>query len=122
MKVLVIDDDNFIISVFESEFHQNNIQVEKAQNGQEALEKAAKCEPDLICMELILTRKNGFEVLEELKKNEKTKDTPVVIYSSLNQKDDVQEALAKGATKYFPKEEYSVKQIIKEIMNILISL
>lgn len=121
MLVLVIDDDKFVRNIYESELHQENIQVELAQDGVEGLTKAKEVKPNLIIMELILTKKNGFEVLQELKKDSKLKNIPVVICSALSQSKDIDEALKLGAIKYFSKEDYSLKQVIKEVLEILVT-
>lgn len=121
MKVLVIDEDKFAQSVYESELHQQNIAVEIAKDGAEGIIKAQETKPNIIILELIVTKKNGFEIIEELKKDEELKNIPIVVCSSLSQKEDVDEAMRIGAVKYFSKEEYSLKQVVKEVMNILIS-
>lgn len=122
MKVLVIDDDKFARTVYESELHQENIAVELSKDGEEGLAMAKKNVPDLIIMELILTRKNGFEVIEELKKDPKLKKVPIVVCSSLSQKSDIEEAKKLGIAKYLSKEDYSLKQVVKEVMNVLMGL
>jgi DNA-binding response OmpR family regulator len=122
MKVLIIEDDNFIRTLYESELHQENIEVELAADGEEGLNKAKKVKPDLILLDLILPKKNGFEVLEILKKDEKLKKIPVVILSALSQKVDIDEAMKLGAIRYLTKEDYSQKQITKEILDILMKL
>lgn len=122
MKVLIIEDDKFTRTVYESELHQENIEVELAEDGETGLEKAQKTKPDLIILDLILPKKNGFEVLEELKKNKKTQRIPVVVSSALSQKTDIDEIMKLGAAEYLPKENYSLKQIIKEVLNILMKL
>lgn len=122
MKVLIIEDDKVISTVYESELHQENIEVDVAQNGEEGLEKARKSKPDLILLDMILPRKNGFEVLEELKKDKMLNKIPVVVSSALSQKVDIDEAMKLGAYKYLSKENFSQKQIIREVVNILMTL
>lgn len=121
MKVLVIDEDKFVINIYESEFHQQNIEVISAQNGQEAWDILKKESPDLIIMELILVKINGFDLIKKIKAQKKFKDTPIVICSSLNQQEDIDEATSLGATKFFSKQSYSLKQVTKEVLEILIS-
>lgn len=119
MKVLIIDDDKFARTVYESEFHQQNIIVELASDGGEGVEKAKKVLPDLIVMELILRKKNGFQVLQDFKNDKKLKEIPVVVCSSLGQKSDIDEAMELGASKYFFKEDFSLKQVVKEVIGML---
>lgn len=122
MRVLIIEDNKFIRTVYESELHQENIEVDLAEDGIKGLEKAREKAPDLIILDLILPRKNGFDVLEELKSDAKLKKIPVVVASALSQKSDMDEAMNLGAIKYFPKDSYSQKQIIQEVLNVLMTL
>lgn len=119
MKVLVIDSDKFAQTVYESEFHQENIEVIVVENGQEGYAAAVKEMPDLILLELILTKKNGFELIRELKANPKLKNIPVVVCSSLSQKADIDESVSLGALKYYSKDNYSLKQVVREVMKIM---
>lgn len=121
MKVLVIDEDKFVINIYESEFHQQNIEVISANDGEEGLQKAKDEKPDLIIMELILFKINGFDLIKKIKSDKKISSTPIIICSSLNQEQDIEEANKLGALKFFSKQEYSLKQITKEVLNILIS-
>ena len=68
MRVLVIDFEKFSQTVFESELHQQNIEVDLAVNGEEGLDLIKKNKPDLIVLELILPKINGFDLLAEIKK------------------------------------------------------
>lgn len=122
MKILIIEDDKFTSKLYESEFHQENIEVELAADGEEGIKKARKTKPDLILLDLILPKINGFEVLEILKNEKKLKNIPVVILSALSQQVDIDEAMKLGAVKYLSKEDYSHKQITQEVLNVLMKL
>lgn len=121
MKVLIIDEDKFARSIYESELHQQNIQVVFAVDGADGLKKAKEEKPNLIIMELILTKKNGFDLLNEIKNDAKIKDIPVIVCSVLGQESDINEAMSLGAKKYFSKDTYSLKQVTKEVLDILMS-
>ncbi len=120
MKVLIIDDDKFIRTVYQSEFNQENIEAEVAENGEAGLEKAKSGKPDLILLDMMLSEKDGFEVLGELKSDTSLKSIPVIVFSSLNQQSDIDEAMKLGAVKYLPKDAYSPKQIVEEAKKILV--
>mgnify|MGYP001186439117 CR=1 FL=1 len=122
MKVLVIDEDKFVINIYESEFHQQNIEVVAAFDGADGWEKVKAEKPDLIIMELILFKINGFDLIKKIKNDKKLKNIPIVVCSSLNQQDDIDESMKLGALKYFSKQTYSLKQVTKEVLDILISL
>jgi len=121
MKVLVIDEDKFVINIYESELHQQNIEVISADNGEDGWRLAEKEVPDLIITELILRKINGFDLIKKIKKTKKLKNIPIVICSSLNQQEDIDEVLELGATKFLSKQVYSLKEVTKEVLEILIS-
>lgn len=121
MKVLIIEEDSFVRAVYESELRQENIEVIVAKNGGEGLELAKKTLPDLIITELILTKINGFELIKLVKADKKLSKIPVVVASELGQNTDIEEVMALGINKYMHKDLYSSKQIVKEVLNIMMS-
>lgn len=122
MKVLIIDGDSFVRAVYESELRQENIEVISAGDGREGLEKIREQKPDLIIIELILTKLNGFELIKEIKKDEELKKIPIVVASELNQKQDVREVLAMGVNIYLQKDSVSSKQVVYVVLNLLMNL
>lgn len=122
MKVLVIEEDKFIGMIYETEFHQENIEVSLAEDGKAGIEMAKKDKPNIILMGLMLAKMNGFDVIKELKKDKITKDIPIVVTSLLNQKKDIDEVISLGAAKYLSKDDYSPKRIVREVMEMLIKM
>jgi len=120
MKVLIIDDDKFTRTVYESELHQENIDAVLAEDGERGLALARESKPDLILLDMILPKKSGFEVLEDLQRDPELQNIPVVIFSSLRQQHDIDEAMKLGAVQYLPKDSHSPKQIVEEIKKILL--
>jgi DNA-binding response OmpR family regulator len=122
MRVLVVDYEKFSKTVFESELHQQNIEVDLAGDGEEALSLIKKNKPDLMVLELILPKLNGFDLLKNLKSKKIYSRIPVVVYSRLNQKKDKEEANLLDIDGYFSKDDFSTKQVVKEILNILMAI
>jgi CheY-like chemotaxis protein len=120
MKVLIIDDDKFIREVYKSELNQENIEVELAESGEEGLEKVKSLKPDLILLDMILPGKSGFDILGELQTDAELKKIPVIVFSSLSQQSDIDEANKLGCSRYLPKDNYSPKQIVDEIKKIFL--
>ncbi len=116
-KVLIIEDDKFLIKLYSDTLRRNNFEVVDAATGEEGFHKAQKEIPDLIILDLVLPRKSGFEVLSDLKLNEKTKNIPVIILSNLGQESDIRRGEELGAANYLVKSDFSVNnlpQIAKE--------
>jgi two-component system alkaline phosphatase synthesis response regulator PhoP len=113
MHILVIDDDKFFRTLFESEFRQVNVEVALAEDGEEGLLLAKKTKPDIVILDLILQKKDGFEVLAELKRTPEIRETKVIVFSSLSQDHDKEEALALGAREYFLKGRHTVQDVVQ---------
>lgn len=118
-KILFIDDDNFLRKVYQSELGDRGYEVILADDGEEGLEKAKISDPDLIILDMIMPKKNGFEVLMELQEDEKTKNIPVIILSNLGQKDDVKKGLDLGAVDYLVKDDITLTTIMEKIEQYL---
>lgn len=112
MKVLIIDDDQFIRSVFTSQFTQENIFAITAVDGEEGFTKAVAEEPDVVILDLILPKQDGFELLEKLRKHPALRGTKRVVFSGLGQEHDKQEALTAGADAYFSKDEDTIGKVV----------
>jgi len=114
-KILIVEDDRFLTKLLSLRLERNGFEVEASFDGEEALEKIKKQSPDLIVLDLILPKKDGFEVLEELKKINKGKKIPVLILSNLGQDLDVERGLKLGAVGYIVKTEIPLSQVIEKI-------
>jgi|SaaInlStandDraft_6_1057023.scaffolds.fasta_scaffold158349_2 DNA-binding NarL/FixJ family response regulator len=119
MKVLIIDDDNFIRTVYESLLKQENIEPVLAENGESGLALAREHSPDLILLDMIMPGKSGFEVIEELKADEALKSIPVIIFSSLSQQSDIDEAMKLGAAGYYPKDQNASESVVEKVKELL---
>ncbi len=88
-KILLIEDDPFLSSMYSTKFEMENFAVLAAVDGEKGLKLALSEQPDIILLDIIMPKMNGFEVLEKLKDNTATKDTPVILLTNLNQKDEI---------------------------------
>ncbi len=115
MKVLVIDDDKFLSTLLESELHQANMEVAVVAGGEEGIQKVKEWKPDVVVLDLILPKTDGFEVLEKIHNLPEAKHATIFIFSTLAQEHDKEEALSLGATAYFMKGENTVHNIVEAI-------
>lgn len=114
-RILFIDDDNFLRKVYQAELREKGFDVYLAVDGVDGLQKVSEVNPDLIILDLILPRKNGFEVLRELKQLDETRSIPVVILSNLAQSEDQKKALDLGAVDYLIKDNTTLDSIAGKI-------
>lgn len=118
-KILIVEDEAILQKALQEILLQENYEVVSALNGELGLEMAVSEIPDIILLDLIMPKMDGFEVLEGLKKNEKTKEIPIIILTNLGGTEDVQKALVLGATNYVVKADHDLSEIVKKIKGII---
>jgi len=118
-KILFIEDESTIQKAISRYLEQEGYKVKNALDGEIGLKSAKEIKPDLILLDLILPKKDGFDVLRELKKDESTKNIPVIALTNLEESDNIEKVLALGATAYLIKANYSLEEIAKKIKQIL---
>ncbi len=118
-KILFVEDEPNLQKAVGEILKQEGYVIFGAFDGAEGLEIARKEKPDLILLDLILPKKDGFEVLKELKADEKMKDIPVIILTNLEGTGDVEKALNLGATTYLVKANYELEDILTKIKEFL---
>ncbi|MGB2580291.1 MAG: response regulator [Minisyncoccia bacterium] len=118
-KIMVVEDDEHISKVYEIKFAKEGIDVSLARDGEEAIIKITAEKPDVILLDLMIPKKDGFGVLEEIKKNPELANIPVIILSNLGQKTDQDRALALGANEYLVKVDYSIQDVINKAKEYL---
>jgi len=94
-------------------------EVVQALDGEIGSRLAQTENPDLIIMDLIMPRKTGFEVLVDLKKDDKTKDIPILVLTNLEAITDVERALTAGADNYLVKANYALNDVLAKVKAVL---
>lgn len=118
-KILFIEDEPTLQKTVGQVLEQEGYEVKSALNGEIGLEAAKRDQPDLILLDLILPKLDGFKVLEELKADESTKNIPVIVLTNLESGADVERALDLGATTYLVKASYELEEVVQKIKDIL---
>jgi CheY-like chemotaxis protein len=102
-RVLYIEDEKFFADTVEKVLQTVGYEVKQAGDGERGLALAREWKPDLILLDLLLPKVEGFEVLRQLKTDLATQKIPIVILSNLNSEDDVKKATDLGAKHFFVK-------------------
>ncbi len=119
LKILIVEDDEFLRSLTAKRLEKEDYTVVAAVDGESALVTAAQEKPNLIFLDLLLPGLDGFEVLSKLKANAELKDVPVVIFSNLGQKEDIERAKQLGASEFFIKANFTLDDVTVKINEIL---
>jgi len=118
-RILVAEDDRFLRKAAEMALKRQGYTVLTAADGEEALRAAQSELPDLILLDLIMPKVNGFDVLQALKKEAPTAKIPVIVMSNLGQDRDVQQAMDAGAAAYFIKTDLSLHALVLRVEETL---
>ena len=118
-KILFIEDEpalqHAVIQVLTNEQYKTF----SATDGESGIELARKELPDIILLDLIIPKKDGFAVIAELKDNKETAHIPIIVLTNLEGSADVERALTLGATTYLIKTNYKLEEVAEKIKNIL---
>lgn len=114
-KILFIEDESAIQKTFGEILQQEGYEMISALDGEIGLRLAKMKKPDLILLDLILPKMNGFEVLKKLKEEEGTKNIPVIVLTNLEGMEDIDKALELGAKTYLVKAQYSLDEILEKV-------
>ena len=118
-KVLIIEDDTFLLQMYSTKLELEGFAVSAATDGEKGLRQAKKEIPDIILLDLILPKKDGVAVLEELKKDPATAPVPVIILSNIGQKEQIDRCFALGAVDYMIKAHFIPSEVIAKIKKTL---
>lgn len=119
MKILLVDDDKALITVFEEALKKGGFEVITAENGNSALEKAKVEKPSMILLDQILPDIAGNEVLKTLKSQPETQNIPVAILSNFGQKELIDEAIKLGALDYILKYQIDTSELVEKIKGLV---
>jgi DNA-binding response OmpR family regulator len=118
-SVLLVEDDEFLAELYSTKLTMEGFTVQVANDGEKGLKMALAKPPQLILLDIVMPKMDGFEVLAALKKDASTKDVPVVLMTNLSQRDDVTKGLALGATDYLIKAHFMPSEVVKKINEVL---
>jgi len=117
--IMIIEDDVFVMDIYQTKLSQEGFNVVGAINGVEAVKKLETEIPDLILLDIIMPYMGGLEVLAEIKKNERVKNVPVIMLTNLSQKEEVNSAMGMGANDFLIKSHFTPSEVLEKIKNIL---
>jgi len=118
-KILIVDDEPTILMALEYAFKKQNYEVFIARDGSEAIEIVKNKIPDIVLLDIMMPKVDGYQTLKDIKENENLKNIKVVFLTAKSKKSDIEKGFSLGVDNYFTK-PFSIKKIISEI-NILIN-
>ena len=118
-KILFIEDEESLQKTIADAFSKEEFEIVSALDGENGFRLAKEEHPDLILLDLRLPEMGGIEVLEKLKKDEATKDIPVIILTNVEEMREIQRAIDLGATTYLVKINYKLEEVVEKVKKAL---
>jgi CheY-like chemotaxis protein len=119
-KILIVDDDNFLLDMYSLKFSQSNFEVYAAPGGVEAIEKLkGGLVPDLILMDIIMPEMDGFEMLEKINKENLSPNSIKIILSNKSEQTDIDRGNQLGVAGYIVKANSTPREVIEQVDSIL---
>lgn len=117
--ILLVEDDEFLVELYATKLTLEGFAVMTAGDGKKGLKLAREKHPDLVLLDIILPKLDGFAVLEALKHDPATQSTPVILLTNLSQRDEVKRGLELGAADYLIKAHFMPTEVIKKIKALI---
>ena len=118
-KILVVEDDNVLRDVLLQKLLKNNYDAMGAEDGMVAMEKIASYKPDVILLDILMPKKDGLEVLEEIHADEEMKKIPVIIISNSGQPVEIERARELGARAFLVKAVFEPSEVLDKVARVL---
>jgi len=117
-KILVVDDEVYIVHILDFSLGMEGYEVITALDGEQGLEKAREEQPDLIVLDIMMPKLDGYETCRMLKSDERTRNIPVILLSAKGRNIDQKVGFEVGADDYIVK-PFSPRKLVERINSIL---
>lgn len=118
-KIIIIEDDEFLSDIYKTKLEPEGFKVTAINDGERGLKAIQTKKPDIVLLNVLLPKLDGFTLLRMLKKDEATKDIPVVLLAHSGQKEDVKKGLEMGAAGYLIKTHCRPVEVVDKVKKIL---
>jgi len=118
-KVLIIEDERVLGEILFTKLRREGYDAEWAQDGEAGLAAMRKSKPDLILLDIVMPKKDGYDVLEDMHKDESLKDIPVIVISNSGQPVEIERILKMGVKDYVIKAQFSPEEVLTKMANYL---
>ncbi|MEK7167675.1 MAG: response regulator [Patescibacteria group bacterium] len=117
--ILIVEDDEILLRALYILFHRSEYTIATATDGETAVKMVQRINPNLVLLDLLLPKMDGFNVLKNIKANANLKDIPIIVLSNLGDDQDIERAKSLGAEDYFVKSDTDLKSLAEKIKKYL---
>lgn len=116
-KVLLVEDDQILARLYQTKFQKEGFDIQLSFDGQDGFDKMKSFSPDLVILDLIMPKVDGFTFLDKVRGDGELskRGTPVLVLSNLGQESDIKKAMDMGAKDFFIKADVSLSQMVEKV-------
>lgn len=118
-KILLVEDDVFMLELLSDKLNKSDFEVSVAVDGEACMKALQSLRPNLVLLDIVMPKVDGFEVLRRMKSSPELASIPVIVLSNLGQKEEVEKAMDLGAKDYIIKANFTTKEIVEKLNKIL---
>jgi len=118
-RIAIVEDDPMIAEIYMKKFTSEGFDVIRAETGDELLKAAQEDKIDLVLLDLVMPKMDGFEVIKELRTGAYDPDIRIIVFSNLSQREDKERAMDLGANGFITKSDYTPSQLVEEVRRLL---
>lgn len=120
-KILLVEDDQILAKLYQAKFQKEGFETDLAFDGQEGIDHLKTFKPDLIILDLIMPRVDGFSFLRRINEDPdlNSQNIPILVLSNLGQESDIKKAIDIGAKDFFIKADISLSQMVEKVRKYL---
>lgn len=119
-RILIVDDEPNIVLALELLMRREGYEIEAVGDGEKAVEAAVKFRPDLILLDVMLPRMDGYEVCQRIRADVSLKDVSIIMLTAKGRDVEKEKGLALGADHYITK-PFSTRDVVRKVREILVS-
>ena len=119
IKILVVDDDPFILDMYVLKFKDQGFQIDTATDGQMALEKIQTEKFDIVLLDVIMPKMDGFDVIKKIKEYKTPQAFKILFLTNFGQKEDVEKGMELGADGYIIRAHFTPSEVVTKVKELL---
>ena len=116
--ILIAEGDAFLADIYQKKFEMEGFKVSKVSNVEKALIDIKKKHPDVVLLDVLLSKMDGLAVLDAVKSDRVLKKIPIILLTNLGQPDDVKRGLEKGAADYLIKTHFKLSEVVDKVKQV----
>ena len=118
-KILIVDDDPFILDMYVIKFKEQGFQIDTATDGKMALEKIQTNNPDIVLLDVVMPKMDGFDVIKKIQENKIPRTFKILFLTNFGQKEDVERGMQLGADGYIIKAHFTPSEVVAKVKEVL---